>query len=231
MPQTGQLGAARSPSAPQPLGRVPVVLCLDLSYSMRGAAAEELDRSVRRFVRHAAERTLIDICIVAFGDEAEVIVPMHAANGIEHIPALEVGGWRGYGTDLGAGLAASLHAIKGYLRAARQNAQATRAPLLVIVSDGTPTSRQHEHLAPTVARMEGDGELHTIALALGEDADDEALALIAAATPPISVNVRELGDALDRLGVAIRQRETGAAWRAPILLRAPAPEATDRDSA
>ncbi|WP_049984825.1 vWA domain-containing protein [Halobellus rufus] len=151
-----------------------VVLCIDVSGSMRGDEIED--------AKEGASSVLADlngndhISIVTFGDDAETVtepVRWDDANqeAIEsQIDALSAGEW----TNIEAGLEASRDAI------AQMDGGETTAKRVLLLTDGNPTAGEQsvDGLA-SIARRMGDAGISVISAGLGPNYDEQVVRALA----------------------------------------------------
>jgi uncharacterized protein YegL len=142
--------------AENPEPRCPVVLLLDTSGSMSGAAISELNAGLQEFSREVKADALaslrIEIAIVTFGGSVTVAQPftaMHAFNS----PTLTTRG----GTPMGQAVRDGLQMIRDRKDTYKQNAIDYYRPWIFLITDGEPTDAGWETAAQE-ARDEEDNK-------------------------------------------------------------------------
>lgn len=132
--------------AENPEPRCPVVLLLDTSSSMSGAAISELNAGLQAFSQEVKADALaslrIEIAIVTFGGSVDVVQPftaMHAFNP----PTLSTRG----GTPMGQAVRDGLQMIRDRKETYKQNAIDYYRPWIFLITDGEPTDAGWETAA------------------------------------------------------------------------------------
>lgn len=157
----------------------PVVLVLDTSHSMWGQGLTDMMASLKAFYKTIAEiqfpNAQVDIAAVSMGDNLcmlEEFTPLMESD----LPNRAI---RPKGdTPIGAALGLALEAIQAQLKRYHSAGVPSVTPNLVLLSDGKSTDDFHA-AAEEIRRDTEAGKLICRAVALGNDADMNALALIA----------------------------------------------------
>lgn len=153
--------------------RCPCVLCLDGSSSMHGEAIQELNAGLRQFLDEvwctSLLRERLDLAIVRFGDEVQVVRPMGLLKEETIAPIVANGN-----TPLGGALQKALAMI-----GRRQGQYAARSlprlmPWLIVMTDGQPNDGWKEE-AWRVQNLANMKELAVLAIGVGRGADMGAL--------------------------------------------------------
>lgn len=155
--------------------RVLLCLCIDNSASMtRGGVMGEVNRGIERFFertdRNSLSRDAADICIVAFGDKAELVCDFgplqRAMNQVKRQPIRATGA----GTVLAAGVTLALERLDHHLKELASVNNNAYIPWLIIISDGDSTEAPAavERAAAQVRRRVQAGALRTLCLSIGE---------------------------------------------------------------
>ena len=157
----------------------PVILVLDTSHSMWGQGLADMMSSLKAFYKTIADvqflNAQVDIAAVSMGDNLcmlEEFTPLHSSD----LPNRSI---RPKGdTPIGAALELAQEALQAQISRYQTAGIAFVTPNLILLSDGKSTDdfqRAAEHIRSSVE----SGKLICRAVALGNDADMEALASIA----------------------------------------------------
>jgi uncharacterized protein YegL len=159
-----------------PTSRVPIVLCLDASGSMTGEPVEELNRGVRLFFdalrADPVAQASAEVAVVAFADEATAIADFH---GLDHVVMPpEIQSTDG-GTNLGQGVHLALDMLEHRKQEYRVAGTDYFQPWLVLMTDGQPTTLEHESAGDRARELEGAGRLVVFPIGIGRGADMNTL--------------------------------------------------------
>ena len=157
----------------------PVILVLDTSHSMWGQGLADMMSSLKAFYKTIADvqflNAQVDIAAVSMGDNLcmlEEFTPLHSSD----LPNRSI---RPKGdTPIGAALELAQEALQAQISRYQTAGIAFVTPNLILLSDGKSTDdfqRAAEHIRSSVE----SGKLICRAIALGKDANMEALASIA----------------------------------------------------
>ena len=156
-----------------PTTRLPVCLCLDVSYSMNGKPLRELINGVHNFFKAIKDdeiaRYSVELSIVTFHSKAELILDF-ASIDRQKLPTLRAQGM----TSMGEGVNLALDILE-----TRKNEYSNRGidyyqPWMVLMSDGGPT----DNITSAVKRVEdlvNNKKLTVFPVALGSGANVEVL--------------------------------------------------------
>ena len=152
-----------------PTTRLPVVLCLDASSSMRGKPIEELNKGVELFFdairSDEIARYSVEIAIVTFDSDVECLLDFA---GIDHqdIPRIYANG----ATSMGEGVIKALEMLQERKEKYSSVGVDYYQPWLVLMSDGYPTDDVTEAISQ-VQRLKSGKKLTLFPVAVGEGAD------------------------------------------------------------
>ena len=148
---------------------LPVVLLLDVSWSMSGDKINNLNEAVREMLETFASEekmeTEIRVSIITFGSEVREQVPYTKASQLQW-RALEAGGM----TPMGEALIMAKKMIED------KNITPSRAyrPTVVLVSDGEPNDDWKKPLEDFISQGRSS-KCDRMAMAIGKDANEEVL--------------------------------------------------------
>lgn len=165
--------------ADNPEPRVPCVLLLDTSTSMAGAAIDELNEGLRRFMDEVAEDSLahkrVDLSVVTFGPvKVEVpfgVVPVGLALDLK----------ADNNTPMGAAIVRAAALVEARKREYRANRISYFRPWIFLITDGEPTD-DWTRAAEVVAAGEERGRFSFYAVGV-QKASMEKLASISVRRP------------------------------------------------
>ena len=156
----------------------PVVLVLDTSHSMWGQGLADMMASLKAFYKTIADvefmNAQVDIAAVSMGDNLcmlEEFTPLHDSD----LPNRNI---RPKGdTPIGAALELAQEALQAQIGRYQAAGISYVTPNLILLSDGKSTD-DFQAAAEQIHRSAGSGKLICRAIALGQDADMEALSSI-----------------------------------------------------
>lgn len=169
-----------------PTPRVPIVLCLDTSYSMTGDPIDELQEGVKTFfhslrddeiAKHSAE-----VSVVTFGGTVEELIEFKPLSE-EPTPSLQAAGH----TPMGEAVAVALDSLEARKKQYQNTGVDYYQPWLVLMTDGAPT----DHIEETVHRVERLVErriLSVFAIGIGSNADMNVLARLSPNRRPLRLD-------------------------------------------
>jgi uncharacterized protein YegL len=196
--------------------RVPVALCLDVSYSMEGDPINELNKGVswlfNSLREHPAASVSAEVAIVAFADKAALILDYQSLERCGTPPKLHVGSKLGYETDLGGGVALTLEVLDTRKQKYQVAGVDYFQPILVLMTDGRPTTKEHLNSAPLARQLEAARKLTTLPIGIGSEADLKTLEMFSAKNQPLrlkGLRFDEFFGWLSRLIVLISQSRPG----------------------
>ena len=151
--------------------KCPLVLVLDVSYSMQGNAIAQLNKGLQGFKEQiqndAIASSRLDLCIVTFSDDAEVIQDFDLISNID-MPHLEVKS----STALVDGVNQGISQLEARKQWYKSTGQTYYRPYLVLMTDGYPNSDQDiPKLASDLDSLVNDKRLNFWAFAVGDDID------------------------------------------------------------
>lgn len=165
--------------ADNPEPRVPCVLLLDTSASMRGEAIAELNAGLRRFIGEVAEDSLahkrVDLCVVTFG-------PLKVEMPFGMVPVGLALDLKADGdTPMGAAIVRAAALVEARKREYRANRISYFRPWIFLITDGEPTDGW-TRAAEVVTAGEERGRFSFYAVGV-EGASMETLASISVRQP------------------------------------------------
>ena len=183
----------------------PVILVLDTSHSMWGQGLADMMSSLKAFYKTIADvqflNAQVDIAAVSMGDNLcmlEEFTPLHSSD----LPNRSI---RPKGdTPIGAALELAQEALQAQISRYQTAGIAFVTPNLILLSDGKSTDdfqRAAEHIRSSVE----SGKLICRAIALGKDANMEALASIAGRDRVIVPNFGGMRQTFAQIGQIVSQ--------------------------
>ena len=143
-----------------------LVFLLDVSGSMKGRAIQSLNEGLERFKQEVCEdrqtREILDVAIIQFNDQFEVIqdfVPIEYMESIE----LQADG----GTKYSEPIREALYLVNERSRFYRRSGSEPFKPWIIMITDGAPTDDITD-VAYEVEEMQDKGKVRFIALGVGE---------------------------------------------------------------
>ena len=158
-----------------PTPRVPIVLCLDTSYSMSGDPISELQEGMQMFfhslyddetAKHSAE-----VSVVTFGGTVEKFIEFTSLQEEPPPPRFQAAGH----TPMGEAVVVALDSLEARKSQYQNTGVDYYQPWLVLMTDGAPT----DHIEDAVHRVERLVERRTLsvfAIGIGSGADMDVLA-------------------------------------------------------
>lgn len=133
---------------------VACVLLLDTSGTMQGEPLEQLKRALETFrisqLSDPVANGCIDVCVVAFDDEARVLSPFCPLCDFV-VPRLEAGGM----TNLQSGISTAYAQIKKQMKVYGENGIDMAVPWILLLTDGMPNVGDTEEAIRFVKEKEG----------------------------------------------------------------------------
>jgi len=168
-----------------PSNRVPVVLCLDVSYSMSGKPMEELNEGVRLFIKSVKEDPIassaVELCVVTFSDDAKIVADFcELTNFDERLTLTAVRGK----TDLGAGVDLALKLLEQRKKEYKEVGVEYYQPWLVLMTDGAPTTNKHIQVSAETSRLVAERKLVVFPVGIGDRVNMDVLALFSGKNKP-----------------------------------------------
>ena len=158
-----------------PAPRCPVILMLDTSGSMSGEPLKELQQGLEQFLRETSDDETasmsVELEIITFGDEAEIVSPFAPVCDIADMPPVlnAVGS-----TPLGEALKLADSELKARRRLYKQKGIASYKPWIVLMTDGCPND-DYAAAAASMRNLGEEGKLQYIGIGIGENADFDTL--------------------------------------------------------
>ncbi|MCR9221418.1 MAG: VWA domain-containing protein [Alphaproteobacteria bacterium] len=188
-----------------PENRCPVVLLLDASASMRGAAIEELNAGVAAFREQIlADETAslrVELCVIAFGGEVRLVRDFATVDDLI-APQLDA-----YGkTPMGGALDLGLKMLDARKRVYRRAGVHYYRPWMFLITDGAPTDGiawQQAAMDAQAADLMGRLSFFTVGV---RDADMSILSEIASPNrPPLMLQGLKFRDLFQWLSASVRR--------------------------
>ncbi len=164
--------------------KCPLVLILDVSGSMSGAPIDALNKALNSLKDEIIKDTMLsnrlDLAIVSFHDQAEVVKDFSLIDPDTNMPFLETGGR----TNMFDGVNKAIEIIEDRKQWYKNSGQPYYRPIIVLFSDGTPTNTEQEieDLDQKIQSMSDDKKFMFMPFGVGEGADIQTLAKLAAQT-------------------------------------------------
>lgn len=148
--------------------RVPLVLCIDASYSMLGRKINAVNTGVQHFLQEAGNdlygRDAIEICMISFGGEnAQVIQPFAPVTEARFQPIRPVGG-----TPLGEAVELAIRQLQERFDIYKSMGIPAHRAHLIIMSDGAADGDTRTALHQ-LRRAEQSIRMDTMCIRLGTD--------------------------------------------------------------
>ena len=195
-----------------PTTRVPVVLCLDVSASMRGEKIQELNRGVKEFFQAVKNDDVakysVELCIVTFNSTAQKILDFA---GIErqieqfHTFNLVASGMTAMGTAVNMALDLLEKRKKEYQDKGVDYWQ----PWLVLMTDGQPTDDISSASQRTSELINGR-KLTIFPIMIGESANLEQLKKFSPNKEPLRLKGLMISEFFDWLGKSVKTTSQSA---------------------
>jgi uncharacterized protein YegL len=152
-----------------PTTRLPVCLCLDVSYSMNGSPIQELQKGVEYFFEaiksDEVARYSVELSIVVFQSDATVILDF-ANIDRQRIPSLTANG----STSMGEGVNLALDILEQRKKEYSDKGVDYYQPWMVLMTDGYPTDNTSSAVN-RANRLGNNKKLTLFPVAIGNDAD------------------------------------------------------------
>lgn len=172
-----------------PIARVPVALCLDVSGSMSGPKMDELNNGIDQFFTALRDdpmaRSSAEVAMIAFGDQAVLILNYQSLDRVGQPPRLSCGGAAGLSTNLGGGVRLALSTLQQRKQDYKRGGVDYFQPMLVLMTDGQPTTNEHAQAAQQTCELESQNKLVVLPIGIGADADMGVLATFSRKNSPL----------------------------------------------
>ena len=196
-----------------PTNRVPIALCLDASGSMSGQNMQELNEGVRLFFEalqaDPLARASAEVAIIGFSDQAETIIDFQGMSGVGSPPVMQCAGG---GTNLGGGVSLALDRLETRKLEYQKAGVDYFQPWLVLMTDGQPTTSEHNQAGLRACKLEAEGKLVVFPIGIGYGADITTLAMFSKKRSPLrlsGLNFRKFFEWLSKSVVRVSQSRPG----------------------
>ncbi len=184
---------------------LPVVLLLDVSYSMSGDKIENLNKAVEdmldTFAQEEKMETEILVSVITFGSQVELHVPYTKASQVQ---------WQGLQADGMTPMGTALKMAKAMIEDKETTPSRAYRPTIVLVSDGQPTDGSTWKQAMEDFISEGrSSKCDRMAMAIGRDADETVLKRFIEGTPHdlfYAENTGQLHEFFQRVTMSVTMR-------------------------
>lgn len=189
-----------------PTTRVPVVLCLDTSASMRGDKINELNAGVKQFFKAVIDDEIakysVELCIVTFSSIAKKILDF--ANIERQVTAFEHMNLEAAGnTAMGAAVNLSLDLLDSRKKEYQDKGVDYWQPWLVLMTDGQPTDDITE-ASTKVSEMVINKKLTIFPIGIGDGANMARLRQFSPKREPLKLKGLMLSEFFDWLGKSVK---------------------------
>ena len=162
-----------------PSPRVPIVLCLDVSGSMRGEKVNELNRGVCEFVESLKKDEIASssasLAVVTFSTGANLIQNFTTIERISNAAHISVADGLTY---LGTGVQLALDTLEAQKKLLKQVGTDYYQPWIVIMTDGAPCGENDsvwQQAAQRCRQLESQKKLVVFPIGIGPDANLQVL--------------------------------------------------------
>ncbi len=156
---------------------LPVILLLDMSYSMSGDKIDNLNKAVEdmlnTFAQEEKMETEILVSVISFGDQVALHVPFTKASQVQW-QSLHAGGMTPMGT--------AIKMAKAMIEDKDTTPSRAYRPTVVLVSDGQPNDSWEKPLEDFISEGRSS-KCDRMAMAIGRDADKKVLKRFIEGTP------------------------------------------------
>lgn len=184
---------------------LPVVLLLDISYSMSGDKIDNLNKAVKNmldtFAQEEKMETEILVSVITFGGKVDLHVPFTKASQVQ---------WHGLQVNGDTPMGTALKMAKAMIEDKETTPSRAYRPTIVLVSDGQPTDGNIWKLAMDDFISEGrSSKCDRMAMAIGRDADETVLKRFIESTPHdlfYAENAGQLHEFFQRVTMSVTMR-------------------------
>jgi uncharacterized protein YegL len=184
---------------------LPVVLLLDVSYSMSGDKIENLNKAVEdmldTFAQEEKMETEILVSVITFGGQVDLHVPFTKASQVQ---------WHGLQVNGDTPMGTALKMAKAMIEDKETTPSRAYRPTIVLVSDGQPTDGSTWKQALDDFISEGrSSKCDRMAMAIGRDADETVLKRFIEGTPYdlfYAENAGQLHEFFQRVTMSVTMR-------------------------
>lgn len=186
-----------------PTPRVPVILCLDTSGSMRGQPIQELSDGVNLFYQSIFNdeyaRYSVEICIVTFGNGG--IQRAADFSPVEGLPNLNFSA--GGVTPMGRAVSDALKILEDRKRQYKARGVDYHQPWLVLMTDGAPTDKIDKSVE-RIVKLVNRKRLSVFSIGIGEEADMAVLAKFSPKRDPLRLRGLEFRKFFEWLSASVQ---------------------------
>lgn len=184
---------------------LPVVLLLDVSYSMSGDKIDNLNKAVEdmldTFAQEEKMETEILVSVITFGGQVDLHVPFTKASQVQ---------WHGLQVNGDTPMGTALKMAKAMIEDKETTPSRAYRPTIVLVSDGQPTDGSTWKQAMDDFISEGrSSKCDRMAMAIGHDADEKVLKRFIEGTPHdlfYAENAGQLHEFFQRVTMSVTMR-------------------------
>ena len=182
---------------------LPVVLLLDVSYSMSGDKIENLNKAVEdmldTFAQEEKMETEILVSVITFGNQVELQVPYTKASQVQ---------WQGLQANGMTPMGTALKMAKAMIEDKETTPSRAYRPTIVLVSDGQPNDSWERPLEDFISEGRSS-KCDRMAMAIGRDADETVLKRFIEGTPHdlfYAENAGQLHEFFQRVTMSVTMR-------------------------
>jgi len=182
---------------------LPVVLLLDVSYSMSGDKIENLNKAVAdmldTFAQEEKMETEILVSVITFGNQVELQVPYTKASQVQ---------WQGLQANGMTPMGTALKMAKAMIEDKETTPSRAYRPTVVLVSDGQPNDSWERPLEDFISEGRSS-KCDRMAMAIGRDADETVLKRFIEGTPHdlfYAENAGQLHEFFQRVTMSVTMR-------------------------
>lgn len=185
--------------------KLPVLLLLDVSSSMKGIKIAELydatKEMVRVFVEERVKEVEIEMAIITFGDQVTL------QNDFKSVTDLEENGIQPFEADGYTPLGTALSMAKGMLEDRSILPKNIYKPAVVLVSDGMPNDQWEEPLHLFISEGRSS-KCQRFAVGIGDDVDLEMLLKFTGDEKMLlkATEAHEIGEKFNKITMSVTQR-------------------------
>lgn len=182
---------------------LPVVLLLDVSFSMSGDKIENLNKAVEdmldTFAQEEKMETEILVSVITFGNQVELQVPYTKASQVQ---------WQGLQANGMTPMGTALKMAKAMIEDKETTPSRAYRPTIVLVSDGQPNDSWERPLEDFISEGRSS-KCDRMAMAIGRDADETVLKRFIEGTPHdlfYAENAGQLHEFFQRVTMSVTMR-------------------------
>ena len=195
-----------------PTTRVPVVLCLDTSASMRGEKNDELNAGVRQFFNAVLSDDIakyaVELCIISFSNQAQKLLDFanieRQVKSFKNVCLVASGN-----TAMGAAVNLSLDLLETRKKEYQDKGVDYWQPWLVLMTDGQPTD-YITSAAKRTADLAKNKKLTIFPIGIGPGANMQRLQQFSPQREPLRLKGLMLSEFFDWLGKSVKSTSQSA---------------------